>query len=66
MSGSGTINLADEALSLRMRPLARLADTGITVPLIVGGTIENPKTRIDAANSAQANLTEIGRHMAGH
>ena len=61
VSGSGTINLADEALSLRLRPLARLADTGVTVPLIVGGTIENPKTRIDAANSAQANLMGLGQ-----
>ena len=56
VTGSGTINLADEALSLRLRPLARLADTGITAPLIVGGTIEHPKAHIDAANSAQANI----------
>jgi uncharacterized protein involved in outer membrane biogenesis len=61
VSGSGTINLADETLSLRLRPLARLADTGITVPLIVGGTIENPKARIDAANSAQANLMGLAQ-----
>ncbi len=61
MSGSGTINLADETLSLRLRPLARLADTGITVPLIVGGTIANPKARIDAANSAQANLMGLAQ-----
>jgi uncharacterized protein involved in outer membrane biogenesis len=61
VSGSGTINLADEALSLRLRPLARLADTGITVPLIVGGTIENPTARIDAANSAQANIMGLAQ-----
>jgi len=56
VTGSGTINLADEALSVRLRPQARLANTGITTPLIVGGTIEHPKARIDAANSAQANI----------
>jgi AsmA protein len=61
VTGSGTINLADEALSLRLRPLARLADTGITVPLIVGGTIEHPKARIDAANSAQANIMGLAQ-----
>ena len=61
MSGNGTINLAEETLSLRLQPLARLADTGITVPLIVGGTIENPKARIDAANSAQANLMGLAQ-----
>jgi AsmA protein len=61
VSGDGTINLADETLSLRLRPLARLADTGITVPLIVGGTIENPKARIDAAHSAQANIIGLAQ-----
>jgi AsmA protein len=61
VTGSGTINLTDEALSLRLRPLARLADTGITVPLIVGGTIEHPKARIDAANSAQANIMGLAQ-----
>ena len=63
VSGSGTINLADETLSLRLRPLARLADTGITVPLIVGGTIENPKARIDAAHSAQDTLTGLAQSV---
>ena len=61
VTGSGTINLADEALSLRLRPVARLADTGITTPLIVGGTIEHPKAHIDAANSAQANIMGFAR-----
>jgi AsmA protein len=61
VTGSGTINLADEALSLRLRPVERLADTGITVPLIVGGTIEHPKAHIDAANSAQATITGLAQ-----
>jgi AsmA protein len=61
VTGSGTINLADEALSLRLRPLARLADTGITAPLIVGGTIEHPKAHIDVANSAQANIIGLAQ-----
>jgi len=61
VSGGGTINLADEALSLRLQPLARLAVTGITVPLIVGGTIVAPKARIDAANTAQANLMGLAK-----
>jgi uncharacterized protein involved in outer membrane biogenesis len=61
VSGSGTINLADEALSLRLRPLARLASTGITVPLIVGGTIMNPRARVDAADTAQANILGLAQ-----
>jgi AsmA protein len=61
VTGSGTINLADEVLSLRLQPLARLADTGITVPLIAGGTIEHPKAHIDAANSAQATITGLAQ-----
>ena len=61
VSGNGTINLATEALSLRLQPLARLAETGITVPLIIGGTIERPIARVDTANSAQANLTGLAQ-----
>jgi len=61
VSGSGTIYLDDETLSLRLQPLARLAGTGITVPLIVGGTIVNPKARIDATNTAQANLMGLAK-----
>jgi uncharacterized protein involved in outer membrane biogenesis len=61
MTGSGTIKLADEALSLYLRPLARLADTGITVPLIVGGTIEHPNAHVDAANTAQATIEGLAQ-----
>ena len=61
ISGDGTINLAAETLSLRLRPLARLASTGITVPLIIGGTIKNPNARVDAANSVQANLMGLAQ-----
>ena len=61
ISGGGTINLADEALSLRLQPLAQLAVTGITVPLIVVGTIVDPKARIDAATTAQANLMDLAQ-----
>jgi hypothetical protein len=31
------------------------------VPLIVGGTIEHPQARIDAANAAQANIIGLAR-----
>jgi AsmA protein len=61
VTGSGTINLADETLSLRLRPLARLANTGITAPLIVGGTIEHPRAHVDAASSAQANIIGLAQ-----
>jgi uncharacterized protein involved in outer membrane biogenesis len=61
VTGSGTINLADEAFSLRLRPLERLADTGITVPLIVGGTIAHPEARIDAASSVQATIMGLAQ-----
>lgn len=61
VTGSGTINLVDETLSLRLRPLARLADTGITAPLIVSGTIQHPRAHIDAANSARANIIGLAQ-----
>lgn len=59
--GGGTINLADETLALRLEPLARLSYTGITVPLVIGGTLAAPSARIDAAGSLPANVAGLAQ-----
>ncbi|MBV9654168.1 MAG: AsmA family protein [Acetobacteraceae bacterium] len=48
LEGSGSINLADEALALQLRPLLRTGGTGVIVPLRVGGTLRAPKASVDA------------------
>jgi AsmA protein len=52
LEGSGSVNLGNETLALRLRPLARLAGTGVIVPLRVGGGFRSPKVEVDAAGAA--------------
>lgn len=49
LTGSGTIDLAQEMLSLRLLPLARIGGTGISVPVNIGGTFHAPRASVDAA-----------------
>ncbi|HST75823.1 MAG TPA: AsmA family protein [Acetobacteraceae bacterium] len=52
LEGGGSLNLGDETLALRLRPLARLGGTGVIVPLKVQGPFRNPKVEVDAAGAA--------------
>ncbi len=52
LEGGGSLNLGDETLALRLRPLARLGGTGVIVPLRVGGGFRAPKVEVDAAGAA--------------
>ena len=63
VAGTGTINLATEGLSLELQPLARVAEAGFTVPLKVGGTLEDPKVSVNAAGAAAANVAGLARQV---
>jgi AsmA protein len=52
LEGNGSLNLGDETMALRMRPLARLGGTGVIVPLNVRGPFRNPKVEVDATGAA--------------
>ena len=52
LEGSGSLNLGEETLALRLRPLARLGGTGVIVPLRVQGGFRAPKVEVDAAGAA--------------
>ena len=47
--GDGSINLGAETLDLRVRPQARVAGTGLVVPLRVTGTFRSPSAAPDPA-----------------
>jgi AsmA protein len=51
VSGSGTMNLGQERLALRMLPTLRVAGGGISVPVNVTGTFAAPSYRPDAAGA---------------
>ena len=48
LEGEGGMNLAEETLDLRLRPLVRLGGTGVGVSVKVGGTFRAPKPVMDA------------------
>lgn len=49
LSGSGTLNLGEETLDVRLQTTVRMGGTGIAAPLDVGGTFLAPKVKVDAA-----------------
>jgi AsmA protein len=66
LDGGGTVNLADEALSLRVHPLLRLRGAGVSVPLVVSGTLAAPRARIDVSPGAAAGEAEsVGKAPFG-
>ncbi|CAH2603987.1 AsmA family protein [Rhodovastum atsumiense] len=53
VQGAGTVNLRDEGLALRLRPMLR-AGTSVVVPVRVGGTLLEPKFGPDPGGTAGA------------
>ena len=54
VQGAGQVNLADETLALRLRPLLRAGAMGVVVPLRVDGTLLAPKVALDPQAAAAA------------
>ncbi len=46
LTGSGTIDLGDEALALELRPVLRLGGNGIAVPVRITGTLAAPEAAL--------------------
>jgi uncharacterized protein involved in outer membrane biogenesis len=66
MDGRGSLNLGAETLDLRVRPQARIAGTGLVVPLRVGGTFASPSAAPDPAGTVAENAgTVVGALLGG-
>lgn len=48
LTGTGTVNLADEALALELRPVLRIGGNGVAVPVRVTGTLAAPEAALAA------------------
>ena len=48
LAGAGQIDLRAETLALRLHPLARLAGSSVSVPVVVDGPFRAPSARLDA------------------
>jgi AsmA protein len=54
LTGGGTLDLAQETLSLHLLPLARIGGTGLTVPVNVRGSLRAPRAAVDAAGAGKS------------
>ena len=58
LDGSGTLNLADETMALRLRPLLRLGRAGVSAPVRLDGSLRHPSVAFDpAAGTGRVGLT---------
>jgi hypothetical protein len=66
MDGGGSVNLGAETLDLRVRPQARVAGTGLVVPLKIGGSFRSPTTAPDAAATVTQNAGTVAGTVLGN
>jgi AsmA protein len=59
MSGMGTVNLGAETLAMALRPQARVAGTGVVIPIAVSGPIRDPAVKVNDLAAAQANAGTV-------
>ncbi|HEX4172037.1 MAG TPA: AsmA family protein, partial [Acetobacteraceae bacterium] len=65
MNGSGSVNLGNETLDLRVQPQARVAGTGIVVPLRITGPWRSPGTAPDPAATVTQNAGTVAGALLG-
>ncbi len=65
MDGSGSLNLGAETLDLRVRPQAKVAGTGLVVPLRISGPFRSPATAPDAGGGDRRECRNRGGCRAG-
>ena len=65
MDGDGSINLGTEMLDLNVRPAARVAGTGLVIPLHVSGSLHAPSARPDPAAAVAANAGTVAGVLMG-
>ena len=61
VQGAGHIDLRDETLLIRLRPMVRAGNQGLVVPVRVEGTLRQPKFGLDAAAATGAAAGLLGR-----
>ncbi|HEY4041893.1 MAG TPA: AsmA family protein, partial [Rhodopila sp.] len=66
MTGAGTINLGEESLSLTLAPQARVAGTGVVIPLTVVGPIRDPAVKVNEAGAVEKNAGTVAGAVIGN
>ena len=66
MTGVGTINLGAETVALALRPQARVAGTGLVIPIAVSGPIRDPAVKVNDLGAAEANAGTVAEAVIGN
>lgn len=66
MTGSGSVNLGAETLSMALEPQARVAGTGFVIPLTVSGPIRDPAVAVNQISAAQSNAGAVAGALGGN
>jgi len=53
IQGGGSINLRDETVAMRLRPLLRVGGPGLVVPIKVTGRLESPDVAVDSGGAIE-------------
>jgi AsmA protein len=65
MTGAGTVNLGTETVAMALRPQARVAGTGLTIPVAVSGPIRDPAVKVNDLGAAEANAGTVAGAAIG-
>jgi uncharacterized protein involved in outer membrane biogenesis len=65
MTGAGTINLGAETLALTLAPQARIAGTGVVIPIRVEGPIRDPSVEVNKVGAAERNAGSVAGAIIG-
>ena len=66
MTGAGTINLGAETVAMALRPQARVAGTGLVIPIAVSGPIRDPAVKVNDLGAAEANAGTVAGAVIGN
>ena len=66
MTGLGTVNLGAETLAMALRPQARVAGTGLVIPIAVSGPIRDPSVKVNDIGAAEANAGTVASVVLGN
>ena len=65
LTGMGSVNLGAETLALGIRPQARVAGTGVVIPIAVSGPIRDPGVKVNDLGAAEANAGTVASVVIG-
>jgi hypothetical protein len=65
MTGSGSVDLRDQTLSVLLRPQVRIAGANVVLPIQLSGPIERPDASLNKIRAAESNAGSVAGAVIG-